>query len=609
MLDKEEYQRLADFILSFPEMDDFIEEHPDIQRLDILLNEYAQFASQQYYYSDDLKISIQIAKEKFSEFIEQSHLGIHSINKTKCIDDASIICTFHNEAYGDKKPEYLFKKADVQHYRTITEKIAYQKVDFSPLVEKYISHYHPYVNMEIASAFINAKQYDIGLPFLQKVLSYVFSYPNIYWDNPTALYSCAEGIHMMQYLLGRAGMDALDYIIPDSKYRLLQLAYLYISRAIYMCDEDIASHGKWDGEHIPAGLINKLNFLSIRANLVYDYRTEFSVIFGIGINPDIQYIADKATASSIADRYGLSIIFEECFKDAMKMYRYGSLIPNDTGGYVDIEDATFGELIERGNIRSEDLANQLLKLYRESYFVLGESELAECIWFIKDKLCYSVSEALRFKEKRISEYKRWHEEWVQSLISRSSQAGNAFVNALSIKKSFASHIKQTLAQNNITCLYHFTDRANLESIIKNGGLYSWKYLEEHDISIPKQGGNLDSKANDQNFGLEDYVRLSFCDDHPMMWRLKCAGYNLVLLKIKVDVAWAKDTLFSDINATAHNHRHGDDIETFNSIDFNAVKQHYLNKSSAMFGPHQAEVMVKTCIPLEYILNIDNPIIR
>lgn len=224
-------------------------------------------------------------------------------------------------------------------------------------------------------------------------------------------------------------------------------------------------------------------------------------------------------------------------------------------------------------------------------------------------MCYSVSEALRFKEERISEYKRWHEEWVQSLISRSSQAGNAFVNALSIKKSFASHIKQALAQNNITCLYHFTDRANLESIIKNGGLYSWKYLEEHDISIPKQGGNLDSKANDQKFGLEDYVRLSFCDDHPMMWRLKCAGYNLVLLKIKVDVAWAKDTLFSDINATAHNHRHGDDIETFNSIDFNAVKQHYLNKSSAMFGPHQAEVMVKTCIPLEYILNIDNPIIR
>lgn len=110
MLDKEEYQRLADFILSFPEMDDFIEEHPDIQRLDILLNEYAQFASQQYYYSDDLRISIQIAKEKFSEFVEQSHLGIHSINKTKCIDDASIICTFHNEAYGDKNQSIFLRK-------------------------------------------------------------------------------------------------------------------------------------------------------------------------------------------------------------------------------------------------------------------------------------------------------------------------------------------------------------------------------------------------------------------------------------------------------------------------------------------------------------------
>ena len=33
--------------------------------------------------------------------------------------------------------------------------------------------------------------------------------------------------------------------------------------------------------------------------------------------------------------------------------------------------------------------------------------------------------------------------------------------------------KDIIERNNIKCLCHFTDRENLESIISNGGLYSW----------------------------------------------------------------------------------------------------------------------------------------
>ena len=39
------------------------------------------------------------------------------------------------------------------------------------------------------------------------------------------------------------------------------------------------------------------------------------------------------------------------------------------------------------------------------------------------------------------------------------------------------------------------------------------------------------------------------------------------------------------------------------VDFDATKMHYLRSDDPNFKPHQAEVMVKTFIPLKYIENI------
>lgn len=43
--------------------------------------------------------------------------------------------------------------------------------------------------------------------------------------------------------------------------------------------------------------------------------------------------------------------------------------------------------------------------------------------------------------------------------------------------------KEVIDSHHIDCLYHFTDRENLESIIQNGGLYSWADCEENGITI------------------------------------------------------------------------------------------------------------------------------
>ena len=85
------------------------------------------------------------------------------------------------------------------------------------------------------------------------------------------------------------------------------------------------------------------------------------------------------------------------------------------------------------------------------------------------------------------------------------------------KKSQAQAFREVLTSRGIHSLYHFTDRENLESIIRSGGLYSWTSCEKKSISIPKSGGDSLSHLLDSKAGLEDYVRVSFTTRHPMMY--------------------------------------------------------------------------------------------
>ena len=74
-----------------------------------------------------------------------------------------------------------------------------------------------------------------------------------------------------------------------------------------------------------------------------------------------------------------------------------------------------------------------------------------------------------------------------------------------IAMKFSTDITGLLRQNGITKLYHFTDRANIQSIIDNGGLYSWKACDNKGISVKRPGGSATSRSLDQYRGLENYV--------------------------------------------------------------------------------------------------------
>lgn len=183
------------------------------------------------------------------------------------------------------------------------------------------------------------------------------------------------------------------------------------------------------------------------------------------------------------------------------------------------------------------------------------------------------------KEKRIAEEQRKRQREVNRLVKearkkeQAERAEKERLEALSAElKDNWSDFKQVLDNNGIQYLYHFTDRQNIQSIKLHGGLFSWHYCKKNNITIPCQGGDYDSQELDKKYGLEDYVRLSFCNDHPMAFRLKQSGSDIVILQVKADVALLKNTLFSDINAADKLHTHGGELEDLERVNFNATKK-------------------------------------
>jgi hypothetical protein len=98
-------------------------------------------------------------------------------------------------------------------------------------------------------------------------------------------------------------------------------------------------------------------------------------------------------------------------------------------------------------------------------------------------------------------------------------------------------------------LFHFADEVNIECIRKHG-LMSASNLIDNAITS-KMNSDVNSRAMDASANLENFVRLSFCSNNPMMHVALAEGRISVpmLLKIKLEVVSRPGVRFSDCNAT------------------------------------------------------------
>ena len=174
--------------------------------------------------------------------------------------------------------------------------------------------------------------------------------------------------------------------------------------------------------------------------------------------------------------------------------------------------------------------------------------------------------------------------------------------ALSVQKETSQKLVPnivTLKRNGIEKLYHFTDAANLPSIEKHG-LMSASNLVESGIASTMNSNDL-SRSVDESTNLENFVRLSFCPNNPMMY----VAYNEgrvsqpVRLEIKLEAVSRPGVRFTDCNAIRADARHSTNPSI---VRFDVVRaKTVFDVAVDLQRFYQAEVLVPSPLPRHLII--------
>ena len=283
------------------------------------------------------------------------------------------------------------------------------------------------------------------------------------------------------------------------------------------------------------------------------------------------------------------------------------------------EDLLFSTSSSLKELKDEQLNNLYEELCEDIYAVREEIHQREILRLEEITRKKAEEEERKREQERLRKQKEEEERLekerkareYEEQLSREERKRHLEIERLTElvtrKKDDATSILHYLKMKGVNKFYHFTDRENLYQIKKLGGLYSWSYCKKNNINIPNPGGDDLSRRLDVRNGLEDFVRLSFCNNHPMAYRKHQDGSSLVLLYIDVEVATFKETLFTDKNAASNSFVRGGQLNDLEKVNITATKRRYVSsREGETFQQHQAECMIKTFIPLKYISNINEP---
>lgn len=408
-----------------------------------------------------------------------------------------------------------------------------------------------YVNYNMAKILLRYHITDKAWEFYEKALKTALYSIGDFWNNKESVYACSELIFEI------VSSEQFNSSAVESKLlgKLLEYAYLILSRVILWPDD---SDERLKDLDVPITYRHKISCLNKRAEVLCKHKNYFNSRTPSFSTPETLAIADYSLSHDFAfmgQTIGLKSLFK---RDAKALYN--SLSDQDL--------RPFATAILDGKKDSVELAHRFYLKSEKNCYLLNEAECS----FVSRLLADVVNE-----------------------------------KHFPINKIDKEYIRQYLLDNGITHFYHFTERENIENIKRYGGICSLKYCLVNAIEVSTKGDMTSLRDTDASFWLEDYARLSFCDRHPLIRKRQEAGADLVLLKIKLDVAWRYETLFSDRDAASPDHHHGGTIRDLKMVRMEAIRKSNLEEWDPHYEFNQAEVMVKSIIPIEYIENIDNPI--
>ena len=552
----EEIDYLDHFIWQVDGLPEFLHDDIMAENLYDKVSQYQMVLNATGKNNPEKNFTLETIKERFYLLMNDHEDAIHYVNHSHQIDDHVIIDQFVTEA----KESF---------YRTNLENEACDE-----FIRKYQSCSNPYIANEIFCKLFRANRIEESIKFADCTFQHIFSSPNIYWNNKEAVYGCANLLYIIIEAIGVKGVKEL--LNSNDKFTKITIKslYLLLSRVIYWSDRETVVNDKYDDDLLPINIQHKIRAYRMRSQVI-KYYPDILLVEIDNANHDMMELADLNSAQSMA--FANKIVGEKSvfYQDAIKVFHTSNLFK-----YGDINKVS-----EMGYVQNDSLSKGIYDEYRRGDFALSQNEISE------------FANCLNSLFKRLQINAGKHNIPIPYLIKDHYSPSY---------KSCRNEIIQYLIDNGIKCLYHFTDRDRLNSIIRHGGLLSYKRCLDEAVVMPVRKDMAASRDIDAEFGLEDYARLSFCRDLPKIDERKKAGAELVLLKISLEVATFEDTEFADMEATSPMMKHGSTFEDLRKINLSITNCENSSLSKIEYLQKQAEILVKEIIPLKYILNIENP---
>ena len=425
--------------------------------------------------------TLETIKERFYLLMNDHEDTIHYVNHSHQIDDHAIIDQFVTEA------KESFYRANLENEAC------------DEFLREYRSCSNPYIANEIFCKLFKANRIEESLKFAECTFQHIFSSPNIYWNNKEAVYGCANILYMIIEAMGVKEVEEMLNSNDKVTRIAIKSLYLLLSRIIYWSDRETVVNDKYDDELLPINIQHKIRAYRMRSQLI-KYYPDILLVGIDNANHDMMELADLNSAQSMA--FANKIVGERSvfYQDAIKVFHTCNLFK-----YGDVDKVS-----EMGFDQNDSLSMAIHEEYRRGDFALSQNEISEFIACLNSL----------FKRLQINAEK----ENIPIPYLIKDHYSPSY-------KSCRNEIIQYLMDNGIKCLYHFTDKDRLNSIIRHGGLLSYKRCLDEAVVMPIRKDMAASRDIDAEFGLEDYARLSFCRDLPKVEERKKAGAELVLLKI------------------------------------------------------------------------------
>ena len=250
---------------------------------------------------------------------------------------------FEGENINDLSTDKIAKKGIFMSFQSPEEipgisclnflKTAKNKIQEKPVkIFEFKDTEHPYILADIAGMYMYGQKFEEGLNYLYRSINQLAMFPNRYWNSDYGLAGAANTFRLLLLMCPKNHMELYR--------KIYSYDYLYLTKLACTTNDEIFQQEAY---------VN-------RASIAMDSMARY--IIPININPDLLYISDMYYAhycNELATQISISSGWKYNMK-SLTYYQHASIRPNDTGGYVDIEEKTYNEIVSAKHEQAKSIA-------------------------------------------------------------------------------------------------------------------------------------------------------------------------------------------------------------------------------------------------------------